>query len=140
MDCRGPDFLMTTGMKANFKVFHSIQKAFQYCLLSQHFSKCLRARYSCQKILRTWLFEISIDIFLSLLSEMGRREFDVIVTFNVSSIVSINHLLIISHRAHLSQTLNHIHRLVSCVLFKTTRYFKTRLSEQSTAAKYCDFC
>ena len=59
---------------------------------------------------------------------MGRREFDVIVTFNVSSIVSINHLLIISHRAHLSQTLNHIHRLVSCVLFKTTRYSKTRLS------------
>ena len=58
-----------------------------------------------------------------------------IVTFNVSSIVSINHLLIISHRAHLSQTLNHVYRHVSCVLFYTTRYLNTRLSEQSTAAK-----
>ena len=66
---------------------------------------------------------------------MGRREFDLIVTFNVSSIVSINHLLIISHRAHLSQTLNHVHRHVCCVLFYTTLYFKTRLSEQLTAAK-----
>ena len=95
---------------------------------SQHFCKRLWARYSGQKSKKRDFFEISIDIFLSLrlLSRMNRREFDVIVTFNVSSIVSIDHLLIISHRAHLSQTLNHVHRHVSCVLFKTTRYFKTR--------------
>ena len=125
---------MVTAMKANFKVFF---KAF-----SKHFSYLFPSilndfwvnKVCWPKIwLKTWLFWDLNRHSLSLRLPLRMTfwfEFNVIVTVNVSSIVSINHLLIIPHRAHLSQILNHVHRHVSCVLFSTTRYFKTCLSKQ----------
>ena len=115
-------------------LFQSIFKTFQL-LVSQHFERFLGERGMQAKNLTenvTFLRSQSTFLSLRLLLRMTFWfEFYVIVTVNVSSIVSINHLLKIPHRAHLSQILNHVHRHVSCVLFATTRYFKTRLSKLS---------